>query len=293
MPGIRELTTYFILNLTLSPLFSTPPSDSVLTGFKIDHVNIAVKDLEAAKGQYKKLGFSIKPGRLHRNGILNAFTKFKDGNLLELITSSKEADELSSWYLQFIQKNPAGAGAFIALKVESKSKLEILKRHFTKRGLACDYSNTGYSQTLSFDKDHLLHPLFFISYEGKIKDKSVHLNHPNTAQSLHAVWLGTELAAPLKKGIGFKGASKIELPFFPEAATRIKLEQGEIYILPDLQNERISGVTLLVENVKTAKSIITKGTGKNFNLYTTQRGESFAVPPELTFGIWIEFLEVN
>ena len=96
MPGIRELTTCFILNLTFSPLFSNTPSDSALTGFKIDHVNIAVKDLEAAKRQYEKLGFSIKPGRLHESGILNAFTKFKDGNLLELITSSKEADELSS-----------------------------------------------------------------------------------------------------------------------------------------------------------------------------------------------------
>ena len=113
MPGIRRLTAYFILNLTFSPLFSNTPSNSVLTGFKIDHVNIAVKDLDAAKRQYEKLGFIIKPGRLHKNGILNAFTKFKDGNLLELITSSKEADELSSWYLQFIQKNPAGAGGFV------------------------------------------------------------------------------------------------------------------------------------------------------------------------------------
>ena len=136
MPGIKKLTVCFILNLTFSPLFSQTSSESVLTALKIDHVNIAVQDLKTARRQFEKLGFVIKPGRLHKNGILNAFTKFKDGNLLELITSSKEADELSSWYLQFIQKNPAGAGAFVALKVESKSKLEILKRHFTKRGFA-------------------------------------------------------------------------------------------------------------------------------------------------------------
>ena len=293
MPGIRKLTICFILNLTLSPLFSNTPSDSLLHGFKIDHVNIAVKDLDAAKRQYEKLGFIIKPGRLHKNGILNVFTKFEDGNLLELITSSKEADNLSSWYLQFIQKNPAGAGAFVALKVESENKLEALKNYFTKRGLRCHYSSTGYSQILSFDQDHLLHPLFFIYYAGKSEDKPVHLNHPNTAQSLHAVWVGSPLSAPLTEGAGFKGSSKIELPFLHELGTCIKLDQGEIYILPALQTERILGVTLLVKNVKTAKSVITKGTGKNFKLYKTQRGESFAVPPELTYGIWIEFLEFN
>ena len=56
MPGSRELTACSILNLTFSPLFSNTPSDSLLTGLKIDHVNIAVKDLDAAKRQYKKLG---------------------------------------------------------------------------------------------------------------------------------------------------------------------------------------------------------------------------------------------
>ena len=293
MPGIRKFTTCFILNLTLSPLFSNTPSDSVLTGLKIDHVNIAVKDLETARRQYENLGFSIKPGPLHENSILNAFTKFKDGNFLELITSSKGADNLSSWYLQFIQKNPSGAGAFVALKVESKSKLEALKDYFIERGLPCVYSNTGYAQILSFDKSHLLHPLFFITYREKVKDKPIHLNHPNTAQSLHAVWFGDKLSAPLEEDTDFNSWSKIELPFFPEAGTRFKRDKGEIYIFPTQKNERILGVTLLVENVKTAKSIIAKGTGKNFELYKTQRGQSFAVSPELTFGIWIEFLEVN
>ncbi|MCH7680987.1 VOC family protein, partial [candidate division KSB1 bacterium] len=50
----------------------------------MDHVNIAVESLVAAKNHYSDiLGFSIKPGRLHKNGLLNAFTKFKDGSLLE------------------------------------------------------------------------------------------------------------------------------------------------------------------------------------------------------------------
>ncbi len=57
MPGIRKLTAYFILNLTFSPLFSNTPSDSVLTGFKIDHVKIAVKDWKPPSGNTKNWAF--------------------------------------------------------------------------------------------------------------------------------------------------------------------------------------------------------------------------------------------
>ncbi|MCH8124814.1 VOC family protein [candidate division KSB1 bacterium] len=31
--------------------------------FRLDHINIAVKDLEKAKQRYQDLGFSIKPGK--------------------------------------------------------------------------------------------------------------------------------------------------------------------------------------------------------------------------------------
>ena len=43
---------------------STPP---VVTG--IDHVMVAVSDLKAAASRYRSLGFSLKPGQPHANGI--------------------------------------------------------------------------------------------------------------------------------------------------------------------------------------------------------------------------------
>lgn len=49
----------------------------------LDHINIAVVDLEAAAERYRDLGFSLKPGARHTNGIRNRHVKFPDGTELE------------------------------------------------------------------------------------------------------------------------------------------------------------------------------------------------------------------
>ena len=45
----------------------------------LDHVPVAVRDLEAAAADYRRLGFVLKPGRPHANGIRNVHAKFADG----------------------------------------------------------------------------------------------------------------------------------------------------------------------------------------------------------------------
>ena len=45
---------------------------------RIDHAIIAVLDLEDAVATYREMGFTIKPGRLHKNGLLNSHIKFSD-----------------------------------------------------------------------------------------------------------------------------------------------------------------------------------------------------------------------
>ncbi len=53
----------------------------------LDHIPIAVNDLARAAERYRALGFSLKPGRPHDNGITNQHVKFPDGSELELITA--------------------------------------------------------------------------------------------------------------------------------------------------------------------------------------------------------------
>lgn len=55
----------------------------MLTG--IDHLVIAVPDLEAASRGYKALGFTVVPGGRHPVGTHNALIAFEDGAYLELI----------------------------------------------------------------------------------------------------------------------------------------------------------------------------------------------------------------
>jgi hypothetical protein len=46
----------------------------------IDHIPLAVRDLEQASDAYRSFGFTLKPGRLHDDGIRNNHVKFKDGS---------------------------------------------------------------------------------------------------------------------------------------------------------------------------------------------------------------------
>ncbi|NJO88447.1 MAG: hypothetical protein HC831_05355 [Chloroflexia bacterium] len=45
---------------------------------KIDHVICIVKDIEKAIKYYENIGFTVKKGRLHKNGLINAHIKFKN-----------------------------------------------------------------------------------------------------------------------------------------------------------------------------------------------------------------------
>ncbi len=204
--------------LFLHPTFLAGQRTSLdkVKSYRLDHVNIAVENLVAAKNHYSDiLGFSIKPGRLHKNGLLNAFTKFKDGTLLELTTSSREDDPLSSWYFNFIKKNATGAGAFVAVRIDNEGELKALKNRLSSNGSEYDYVDSSYAKLLSFKEDNLLHPIFFIHYLNPVIDKPIHLNHPNAAQRLIAVWFSDQLAAALKHDLDFKVSTmKIAFLFY-------------------------------------------------------------------------------
>ncbi len=55
----------------------------MLTG--IDHIVIAVGDLDAARRSYEALGFTVVPGGRHPVGTHNALIAFADGSYVELI----------------------------------------------------------------------------------------------------------------------------------------------------------------------------------------------------------------
>lgn len=135
----------------------------------IDHLPVAVGDLDAAARQFRALGFTLKPGRAHDNGIRNMHAKFADGSYIELITASEAVDPLTKQYRAFLDE---GEGpAFVALHVSMLDGTADLLRG-------------------------PLAILFFGTHERSPTDRPEHYVHANGAKSLARVWLAPDDPKP-------------------------------------------------------------------------------------------------
>src|SRR6266545_8295306 len=72
----------------------------MITG--IDHIIIAVADLNVAVRSYRGLGFTVVPGGRHPIGTHNALISFADGSYLELIAFF-EPHAQHRWYQRLQQ----------------------------------------------------------------------------------------------------------------------------------------------------------------------------------------------
>jgi catechol 2,3-dioxygenase-like lactoylglutathione lyase family enzyme len=63
----------------------------------IDHLVIAVRDLDTARRDYEALGFTVVPGGRHPVGTHNALIAFQDGSYLELIAFYEENARHKWW----------------------------------------------------------------------------------------------------------------------------------------------------------------------------------------------------
>lgn len=83
-------------------------------GFSLDHVVIAVSDLESAISDYRALGFTVYPGGVHHGGVShNALVIFADGSYFELIAYRQAAPDVRWW--QVLSKAGEGLVDFALL----------------------------------------------------------------------------------------------------------------------------------------------------------------------------------
>src|SRR4029453_15768589 len=150
-------------------------------GFGLAPVPIAVNDLDQAAAAYRRLGFVLKPGRPHANGIRNLHAKFPDGTELELITAPAARDALTTTYRRHLA---AGDGpAFLAFYVPPDQRAPGI--------------------------DVPAH-VFFGPRNHSPTDRPLHFDHANTAESLLAVWLaGGDLSAE-RRVLSALGATFVE-----------------------------------------------------------------------------------
>lgn len=153
---------------------------------RLDHVAVAVHDLASAAYSFRDtLGFSLKDGRVHANGLRNVHVRFADGSALELMSVGEGApDELSGWYTRFLQEGEGGA--FVAVRAGPVDSVLALLGELA--GEASVFEGPAFDW-VSFPAGHPLHAVFFIHVRSRPADAPGHILHRNGASGLSEVWL--------------------------------------------------------------------------------------------------------
>jgi hypothetical protein len=246
----------------VSPRGQSRAADDANRG--LDHIPIAVENLERAAERYRALGFVLKPGRPHDNGIQNQHAKFIDGTEIELITAPEARDDLTSTYRKHLT---AGDGpAFLAFHVPGLSEAD--------RKSAPAY-------------------VFFGGLNRSPSDKPEHFAHPNGAVALIGVWLADDDLMQERKLLQAMGA-RVERreAHVPEAITTevARLFNDEVVLLPGrfqrVRGRRIVGATVAVKDIEAARRLLERASKSR------PQGEpgskSVFLPPDETNGLWLE-----
>lgn len=249
------------LFLALLSLSLTLPQKDLIIG--IDHIPVVVNNLDSATIFYKKLGFSIKPGRFHQNGIRNQHIKFPNGTEIELITASQPVDPLTTEYYNSLKEGegPVYFGLFATNPTALTKQIDT----------------------------NILHPLFFGSRNHSPTDKPEHFAHSNTAYSLTSIWLATDHISTylqLFKKLGIKVKQK---KMFSGITAQIAvLKEGEVILLPAslqvIPHHQVIGVTVQVKDLKKLKTILQQSDIKGI-----ESKNGLLLSPVLTHGIYLEF----
>jgi hypothetical protein len=298
------------------------PSSTLLGGERgLDHVGLAVKDLEHTGHTYQQLlGFGHPIEGKLGNGLRNANYYFGNATYIETLTADDR--EKGKWIADFADKHQGAK--FAVLSVFSP---EDTTKFLAGRGIQAGTPMPGAIQTPDLDAmpkeqwktfslpNGLLpgDPFFFIAYRRDMRDEFLEkskspqfrqqFRHRNTALGLLAVWLAVEdLAAATKtyesiglsKGRAFEDAELgAKIQTFPSGVGEIWLmaKTSDTSKVADFLKERggpgIMGLTVEVGSVPQAERVIVSPTP--LAKFDGAFGQAIRVGPDQAEGVWIEF----
>jgi hypothetical protein len=260
---------------------SAGPPRSEIRG--LNHIPTAVRDLGRASADFTRLGFVLKPGRPHADGIRNAHVKFPNGGEIELITADKRVDALTGGYVDFLKH---GEGpAYWGLYAPDEAALSAALR---ARGLTPDNP----SGLIVASGRPGLDQLFFADRGPAPSDRPEHFAHPNSAYRLQAVWLAG--ASPQRRLLASLAGPPTTGPACAPFAARgdvLRLTEGEeIWFLPPLSGQRpertIVAATVLVRSLSTARAVLDRNAVR-YRTRTCAPGSLWIGPAE-AHGLWLE-----
>ena len=271
--------------LVSSNKFSEVRIYNTLKDSYLDHVIIGSKDLkETARFFSEILGFTLKRGTEHSNGISNSFIEFENGSEIEIIEVKDPKDSLSEHYNKQIQKG--GYGLNFAVRVEN---IDTLYRHF--KDLNSKYSEMTSKKdftVLSANNSEPNLPLFFIQHNRKLFNTKI--QHENGSLGIHSVWIGTNnLEQDIMELIdyGFEVHDTARINYLNKKTFLMKNNNFAISIF-ESRNNNIQGVSIQCENLDTFKKRLVK---QNVSfIETIVNGKvSIVLEPEVTHSIYLEF----
>lgn len=279
---MRVVLVMALLAASLAPPSATRAQTAVAIG--LDHIPVAVADLDRAGGTYRSLGFALKPGRPHANGIRNAHVKFPNGAGIELLSAASATDALSSHYVGLLRD---GEGpAFLTLHARDTGRL----RTALHAG--------GYGFRRDGEITTLLAPefaeLFFVRDNRSPTDRPAHFAHPNGATALRAVWLATEhqeaLADLLVRLGGHRQRRQVLAPE-PVEATVVTLDEGEVLMLAErhqvVAGRSVIGASFLAKDLGRVRRTLAEA---HIGPWAgAAQGDRVVVEPSVAHGLWLEF----
>jgi hypothetical protein len=224
----------------------------------LDHVPVVVRDLAKASADFEALGFVLKPGRPHGNGLQNVHAKFADGTEIELISPVTAVDALSARYVEWLKEGdgPESFGLYVP----------------DERSAFSPGAWPG---------------VFFDHRQKSPTDRPEHFVHPNGALALSAVWLA---ASPFER-------SAVRAPVYGVLADRVAcapfgsvprvlaLNEGEIVFLPEtfqrVRGRPIVALTIAVRSLDTVRPFASR------KVEGCARRSLWAE----SHGMWLEFME--
>jgi len=307
---MKNISIFFLLLVT--PLSAKP----FVSGARLDHVGVAVRDLDRSRADYETLGFQVQPGGHFPGGASNAIIDLDDHFYLELITAPDDAKGDDATIIQFAKAHEGAM--YFGLNVSSaKDTADGLKAHnFDVQGptpgsVMSEHDTTPPApQWYSVDpadkpaaeKRAIALPMFFIEYVPAPNDHrtpSDKSRQPNYVVGVRAIWIGVHdlveaLAAMREQGFRAPGRF-VSLDGLEGRATRAGTGDLNLVKIPgepgDPNDYRILGVTLIVSDFEKSRAAVEAATKMRLRVYHGAYGLSLSLPVALTHGLRVELVD--
>jgi hypothetical protein len=269
--------------------FARQPGAEAPAVLGLDHVPVAVANLEEAAERYRSLGFTLKPGRPHDDGIRNQHVKFADGTEIELITAPEARDPLTAKYRRHLGQGdgPAFLALFAPSLDAATRRLDAARAKYQRQDLYLDLG----------DQDGLDY-LFLGPRNRSPTDRPEHFAHANGASSLAAVWLAGDDLAAERRLFEILGAKIVSADCLVPERVRVpvaRFAQGDVVFLPGARQlvagRPVVGVTVRVRSLATAVAILARAAAPIPAKMVGPQGTSVFLPPAVTHGLWLELRE--